>query len=218
MANKPILYYSQRSPPCRSVLLVAAELGLELDLKAMNLIQREHFTPEFLQKNPQHTIPCLEDNGTIIIDSHVISAYLVEKYGKDDKLYPKDEEKRRLVDTLLYFDASNVFSRIRFLYEPIIYFGQKGFPQDKIDYIQKAYEPLENYLKANTYITGENLTIADLCLLASVSSVSRTVPIDVEKFPKLHAWFDKLTKLPYYKEANFVGAEMLQDLVIEKSK
>lgn len=33
MSNKPILYYAPRSPPCRSVQLTAAALGIELDLR-----------------------------------------------------------------------------------------------------------------------------------------------------------------------------------------
>lgn len=35
--------------------------------------------------------------------------YLTQKYGKDDKLYPKDLQKRALIDNMLYFDASSLF-------------------------------------------------------------------------------------------------------------
>jgi hypothetical protein len=42
-------YYTITSPPCRSVLLLAKTLGLELNLKKLDLLNREHHTPEFLK-------------------------------------------------------------------------------------------------------------------------------------------------------------------------
>jgi glutathione S-transferase len=42
-------YYVIASPPCRSVMLLAKTLGLELNLKEMNLLGKEHLKPEFLK-------------------------------------------------------------------------------------------------------------------------------------------------------------------------
>lgn len=66
----------------------------------------------FLQLNPQHTVPTLKDGDFAIWDSHAISAYLVDKYGKDDSLYPKDLQKRAVVDQRLHFDSGVVFPRL----------------------------------------------------------------------------------------------------------
>lgn len=60
----------------------------------------------YLQKNPQHTIPTLEDDGYILWDSHAINIYLVDKYAKDDSLYPKDLQKRGKVNQRLFFNSS----------------------------------------------------------------------------------------------------------------
>lgn len=43
------LYYSILSPPSRTVLLVAKAIGVELDLKSVDLEKGEHLTPEFLK-------------------------------------------------------------------------------------------------------------------------------------------------------------------------
>lgn len=43
------LYYTQNSPPSRTVLLVAKALGIELVLKSVDLEKGEHLTPEFLK-------------------------------------------------------------------------------------------------------------------------------------------------------------------------
>ncbi|CAD7015398.1 unnamed protein product [Ceratitis capitata] len=132
MSTKPVLYYSPRSPPCRAVLLTAAAIGVELDLRLTNLKEKEHLTPEFLKLNPQHTIPVLDDNGTVVTDSHVISAYLADKYSPDETLYPKDKLKRMEVDSRLYYDAGHLFPRVRLMVEPVIYFGADNIEQHKL--------------------------------------------------------------------------------------
>jgi hypothetical protein len=42
-------YYVPGSAPCRSVLLAAKSVGVDLNLKLTNLMAGEHLTPEFLQ-------------------------------------------------------------------------------------------------------------------------------------------------------------------------
>jgi hypothetical protein len=43
------LYYVLASPPCRSVLLLAKALKIELNLKVTDLSKGENKTPEFLK-------------------------------------------------------------------------------------------------------------------------------------------------------------------------
>ncbi|XP_037953511.1 glutathione S-transferase 1-like [Teleopsis dalmanni] len=213
---KLALYYATLSPPSRAVMLTAKALELDLELRPINLIKGEHLTPEFLKINPQHTIPTLIDDEAVIIDSHAICSYLVEKYGKDDKLYPKDLVKRAQVDARLHLDSGHLFARLRMLYEPILYYGSTDCSIDKIAYIQKCYDILENFLKEHTYLCGEELTIADFCCVATVTSVDDVAPIDEYKFPKVLAWMKRLAELPYYDEINRTGAEELKQIFREK--
>ena len=73
-------------------------------MKTCDLMKGEHMTPEYLKINPQHTIPCLKDGDFCLNESRAIMTYLASKYGKDDKLYPKDVATRAIVDQRLYFD------------------------------------------------------------------------------------------------------------------
>ncbi|KAI8038787.1 glutathione S-transferase 1 [Drosophila gunungcola] len=215
MSAKPILYYAPRSPPCRAVLLTAAALDLELDLRLVNVKAGEHKSDEFLKLNAQHTIPVLDDNGTIVSDSHIICSYLADKYAPEgnDSLYPKDPAQRRLVDARLYYDCGHLFPRIRFIVEPVIYFGVGEVPADRVTYLQKAYDGLEHCLAGGDFLVGNHLTIADLSCIASVSTAEAFAPIEADQFPRLVEWVKRLQALPYYQKTNQEGLDMLVGLV-----
>merc|ERR1712209_287065 len=98
------IYGMQLSAPCRIVEMTAECLGLEYQFKVVDLMTGDHMKPEFLAMNPMHNIPTVKDGDFIMNESRAVAAYLVNKYGKDDSLYPKDPEVRARVDQKLYFD------------------------------------------------------------------------------------------------------------------
>lgn len=49
MSEKPVLHYVLFSPPCRSVLLTAAALGIDLELKVVDMAAGENRDPEFVK-------------------------------------------------------------------------------------------------------------------------------------------------------------------------
>jgi len=76
-----ILYGTESSPPVRAVLLTLRALQLEHEFRPLDMQAGDHLKPEMLRKNPQHTVPMLEDGESCIWDSHTIIAYLVNKYS-----------------------------------------------------------------------------------------------------------------------------------------
>ena len=103
----------QLSAPCRIVEMTAEVLGLEYDFKVVDLMAGEHMKPEFLAMNPMHNIPTIKDGDFVMNESRAAAAYLVNKYAKDDNLYPKDAEVRARVDQRLYFDMG-VFYKVSY--------------------------------------------------------------------------------------------------------
>lgn len=49
MSAKPILYQIPLSPPVRAVLLVADAIGLELELRYVDLMKKEQLNPEYIK-------------------------------------------------------------------------------------------------------------------------------------------------------------------------
>lgn len=111
--GKLILHGMKLSPCVRSAFAVAAALGVEMEYKIVDLINGENFKPEFMEINPVHSVPVLEDDGRYVIDGHAILSYLVDQYGEDDSLYPKDPYQRAMVDQRLHFDSGILYIRLR---------------------------------------------------------------------------------------------------------
>lgn len=107
------LYHFPPSGPSRAALLAAKAVGVDVDVQIVNLFAKEQLQENFVKINPQHTVPTLVDGDFIVWDSHVIGPYLATTYGKNDGLYPKDPQKRALVDQRLYFDCGTLYPRIR---------------------------------------------------------------------------------------------------------
>lgn len=119
--SKLILYTTSLSPPGRAVQLTIKALGLDVEVREVNLIKGDHLTDEFLKMNPQHTIPTLVDGENVLWDSHAIIIYLVRKYGKEnDSLYPNDVYLQAKIMQHLHFDSGVLFARLRFLYVSVL--------------------------------------------------------------------------------------------------
>nr|UUB32746.1 glutathione S-transferase GSTe10 [Dendroctonus valens] len=214
--SKPKLFFAQASPAARSTLLTIAALGLDVELIPVNLAAGEHLTPQFLKINPLHTVPTLQDGDFAVFDSHAINSYLVNKYGKNDSLYPKDAKKRAIVDQRLHFDSGIVFPRVGAVVAALLRGGAKTIEKDKADLITQAYQSLEILLEGHNFIAGDELTIADLSLGATVSSSNAAiVPIASNTYPRISAWLSRLQALPYY-EVNQKGVDQFKAMVQSK--
>nr|XP_017014772.2 glutathione S-transferase 1-like [Drosophila takahashii] len=197
-----VLYGTDLSPCVRAVKLTLKALNLDYEFKEVNLQKGEHLQEDFLKKNPQHTVPVLEDNGTFLWDSHAISAYLVDKYAKSDELYPKDLVKRAIINQRLIFDASVTFASLANVVGPFFANGITEVPQEKLDTVHRGLKLLETFLGSSQYLAGDKLTVADLTAGPTVSSLRAAVDIEPVEYPKVTAWLDRLNQIPYYKEIN----------------
>lgn len=172
--------------------------------------------------NPEHVLPTLDDNGFAVWDSHAICAYLIDKYGKDDKLYPKDLQLRAKCTQRLFFDAASLFVRVRDCGLPVFFKGATEVPQERIDTIYAALDVLEAFLATDPFLVGANLTIADICAALTVPFLEAYAPLKADKHAKILAWLDRVNKtIPFFEEMNENCASQYRHLVfgmMEKNK
>ncbi|XP_019532551.3 glutathione S-transferase 1-1 [Aedes albopictus] len=187
------LYHMPLSAPCQSVRLLAKAMNLHLNLVYLDLMKAEHMKPEFLKLNPQHVIPTLVDNDFVLWESRAILIYLCEKYGKNDKFYPRDPKKRAVVNQRLYFDMGTLYARFAEYYYPAI-FQNQSFNEELFKKLEEAFEFLEIYLGQGAYVAGDKLTVADFCVLASVTTMKEAAGIDFSKYPNIERWYAQLSE------------------------
>nr|CAA63950.1 GST-4 [Musca domestica] len=204
-------YYLPLSAPCRSVLMTAKALGIELNKKLLNLFEGEHLKPEFLKINPQHTIPTLV---TIVAlwESRAIMVYLVEKYGKqDDPLYPSCPKKRALINQRLYFDMGTLYQGFANYFYPQ-FKEKKPADPELFKKFEVTLDFLNTFLSESKYAAGDSLTLADLALLASVSTFE-AVNIDVSKYEHIARWYALVKETAPGADENWAGALEMKTLI-----
>lgn len=180
-------YYLPGSAPCRSVIMTAKALGLTLNKKTLNLMAGEQMKPEFLKLNPQHTIPTLVDGDFSIWESRAIMTYLADKYGKTDSLYPKCPKERAVVNQRLYFDMGTLYQSFAEYYYPQIFAKAPADPE-KFKKIETAFDFLNTFLEGHAYVAGDNLTLADLAILSTVSTFE-VAGFDFSKYSNVAKWY-----------------------------
>lgn len=173
----------------------------------MNTLAKEQLNPDYVAINPQHTVPTLVDDGKSIWDSHAINPYLISKYGKDDSLYPKDLYTRAVIDQRLHFDNGVLFPRFGALVRPIFFENKTEWDPAAVEQIKETFQFLEIFLGDNDYLAGQQLTIADLSIIATVSSIMSNKLFKLDEYPKIDAWIKRMEKLPYFHEINTKALE-----------
>uniref|UniRef100_U5EU81 glutathione transferase n=1 Tax=Corethrella appendiculata TaxID=1370023 RepID=U5EU81_9DIPT len=198
-------YYVPGSAPCRAVQMTAKAVNVDLNLKLTNLQAGEHLKPEFVKLNPQHTVPTLVDGGFSLWESRAIQIYLVEKYGKNDSLYPQDPQKRAVVNQRLYFDMGTLYQRFADYWYPQIFAKAPANP-DNLKKMEEGVEFLNTFLEGKSFVAGDNLTVADLSILATISSYE-VAGFEFSKFPNVQKWYDNIKDTAPGHEINKAGCE-----------
>ncbi|CAG9761828.1 unnamed protein product [Ceutorhynchus assimilis] len=210
----PKLYGSDMNEGVRAVLLTARALNVEVLVVDVNIFSKDNVEKELVKINPDYTIPTLVDEDFISWDTHAILSHLVDKYSSSDALYPKESKDQ--VAQKLMFESDTLRPRVDSIIQATVVENEKEIPTEKISAITEAYKQLNNFLENKNYLTGDSLTIADLCCVATVSTATVITPISTEKYPNLSQWYRTCKNLDYYEEANGVGLNKLDALVEQK--
>ncbi|CAK1594046.1 unnamed protein product [Parnassius mnemosyne] len=165
--------------------------------------------------NPQHTVPMLKDDDFVVWDSHAISVYLLTKYTDDDSLYPIEHKKRALIDQRLHFDTGVLFVALRAAVDPVAFWGESSIRPDALMKIRTAYEFTDKFL-TDKWLVGDEITLADICCVATISSLNELVPIDLNLYPNLSQWLERCEDEEFYKKGNQPGLQQFSALLKSK--
>uniref|UniRef100_A0A182W1H1 glutathione transferase n=1 Tax=Anopheles minimus TaxID=112268 RepID=A0A182W1H1_9DIPT len=191
------LYSDIISPPCQNVLLVAKKLGISLNVKKTDLDDAADVAA-LTKLNPQHTIPTFVDDGHVIWESYAIAIYLVENYGQDDMLYPKDQKVRSVINQRLFFDIGTLYKNVLACIDAMI--EEQRLTEKLQGKLQQALDLTESFVTERSYIAADHLTLADIFVLGSITALE-WIKYDLERYPGIRAWVKKVSaEFPDYDE------------------
>merc|ERR1719259_732147 len=207
-SDKLQLYALPLSPPSRAVHLAVKLMQIPHDYILIDVLGGGTRTEDYLKMNPQHTVPTIKYGDYHLSESRAILLYLCEEFN-GETYYPKDKQLRGLINHRLYFDIGTLYRRLGDALYPVC-FGQRNFiPEETRKALDESMQWLEEFLKENKYAAGDVLTIADISLVATVSTYEACEKglTSLDKFPKVKEWMEKLkTELPEYESACGEGA------------
>jgi len=210
-------YYFGLSAPCRAVRMAAEAIGVPLNLKEVDLMTGAQNKPDFLKINPRHAVPAIDDNGFHLAESRAILQYFANAYSKKDSIYPKPAKQRALVDQMLYFDMGALYKAFAEAYYPTA-FEQKPLDSAKVGALDTQLAFLEDILAKWKYAAGDEITIADFTIVATLSS-AEACGHKLSKFSSVDSYLQKCKKeIKKYKELNQDGADIFKQLMSAAKK
>jgi glutathione S-transferase len=195
-------YTNPLSPNCRKVDAVAKQLGVELNVKVVDVRAGENRTPAFLAINPNGLVPALVDGDVKLWESNAIQCYIAGK--QETELWPRSNLRYDIMRwqawELAHFGAAaRQLIRERVI-KPLIGRGQPDparCEEEEVNFKRYA-TVLDGALKGKRFVVGDQLTLADFCLASSLT-LSGPARIPVADFTNIRRWFAALDEQPGWR-------------------
>ena len=159
------IYGDRQSGNCQKVLYAARHLGLEHDWADVDVLDGGTRTAASLARNPAGQVPYVVfDDGRVLAQSNAILLYL----GADTPLVPEDPWERALVHQWLFWEQYSHEPAIAVCRFEMFYRGRSAVERDagRVARGEAALDLMDDHLASRPRLTGNNLTVADIALLA----------------------------------------------------
>jgi glutathione S-transferase len=207
------LYIYRYSPQCRKVLATARLSGITFETVDVDLPSGQQRTQEFMNLNPNAKVPVLVDGDFILWESNAIMEYLVSK-ADPNALYPTSSKARADVSRWLFWQAAHLTPVVdKIVMERVVSSLHRLSP---VSGIVLAIEPggaakaekdlkpllsiLESVLSAHTFLVGNQLTLADLAIAATLLH-AEDAGIDILSYPGVNRLRYAVGEIPEWQEA-----------------
>ena len=200
------LYDAGLSPNCMRVRAVAHELGLELELRPVDLRTGEGAQEWFRALNPNGKVPVLQDGDFVLWESRAIVGYLAAQRPERD-LYPTDPKARALVDQWSYWQAIHLGPAMqKIAFERVLKprFG-RGDPDEAaiaehVKETERCLLVLDQALLSRPWVAADTLTVADFAV-ASTFVLREPAGIGLDAVPRVADWIARIESRPSWARA-----------------
>jgi len=194
-----VLHEYPASGNCYKIRLVAAHLGLPLELRRYDIMKGETRTPEFLRDvNANGRIPVLQDGDRFLTESNAICYYL----ANGSNLIPDGHYDQADMLRWMFWEQYN--------HEPNIAtmrFWIRNVGLDALSDAQRmqiagkreaglaALKLMDDHLDSRRWFAGDQFSLADICLFA-YTHVADEANFDLEAFPDIIRWMERIMTMP----------------------
>ncbi|XP_058018420.1 maleylacetoacetate isomerase [Ahaetulla prasina] len=198
---KPVLYTYFRSSCSWRVRIALALKGIAYEQVSINLTKDggQQMTSDFQAVNPMQQVPAIKIDGITLSQSLAIIEYL-EDSRPLPRLLPEDPKKKAVVRMI----SNHIASGIQPL-QNLAVLQQMG--EKKLDWAQRiisqGFKALEQILQetAGCYCVGDEVTMADLCLVPQVYNAER-FKVDLTQYPTISRINKALLKLEAFQSSH----------------
>ncbi|MBX7149137.1 glutathione S-transferase family protein [bacterium] len=197
--------YGFNTPNVKKVLYVLSELNVPYEFEKVDLAKGEQ-KGKYASKLPAGKVPVLQHDDELLFESATICRYLASV--ENSPLYPADKLKRARVEQWMDYFTNHLG---RWLTTLFFEYGIKSFlnlgaPDDKAceeanKFIAMQAKTVDDHLAKNKFLTGNNLSIADLFAYAYVETAP-IAKVDLSLYPHLKRWAGEIAQLPSVKKIN----------------
>jgi GST-like protein len=180
------------TPNGRKLIIALEELGLDYQVRHVDLGAGEQFAPEFLKISPNNKIPALVDErtGQSLFESCAILVHLGRATGK---LIPEDD----VVLPWLFLQAASVGPMLGQLW-----WFRHAAPERNAMALERytretrrLYGVIERRLAVSTCIAADEYTVADIAFYPWLATYDE-LGIDMTDYPHVAAWLRRIAERP----------------------
>ena len=204
------LYYQPASTASRPVLLFAAESGIDLDLKLVDIFKGEHLQPAYRALNPNALVPMLEDGDFRLTESSAILKYLADKI--DSPLYPKGLQQRARVNERMDWFNTQLSRDYCFglVFAQLLPHHKRRSDEAQAGAVQWGQERSKLWLQVlndhslgpgHNYVCGDAISIADY-FGAGLLTLGEVIGCDFTAYPYVQGWLARIKALKSWKSVN----------------
>jgi glutathione S-transferase len=196
------LYDYILSPSCYKIRLMAAILGVKLDIRPVDFHPgAEHRGPELLALNPAGSIPILEDGDLVLTESSAILAYLAALSGPAWLGASAPQETARLQQWLSFSHRLTANLGGARLHQMLLRPGNiEALQAQGVAALRELEAGLfEQRLRGMRFLVSDRATIADIACFPYVA-LAPDGGISLDPYPNIRLWLRAIRSLEGFIE------------------
>jgi glutathione S-transferase len=202
MNNAMQLYFAETLSP-RKACAVARYLDADVEFVHVDLGKGEQRSLDYLALNPNGKVPTLVEGDTVVWEANAIMCHLADRAGS--ALWPKDSRQIEVIRWLSW-DADH-FTRhggalyFEHLIRPAFGLGppDAAVVDEATRDFRRAARVLDAHLANRAFLLGDDLTIADFAVAASLP-YARVARLPLDDFAHIRRWHDRLEQMDAWRE------------------